>query len=458
MSMRGILRLACLMLSRRSCLLSVPSALALGHVLGFPGPAGAESRTPEPSPAGAPGEAVSTVGRAVADASAAAPASESVRAFSADMYRRLASGTTGNLACSPYSVMVALAMTRAGAGGRTAAEMDAVLRVPSSGVGTLHAGLNALDQLVAATSRRPGRDGAEPAVVLAGANSLWGQEDLHWLPTFLDTLASFYGAGMRLVDYASDPEGARRRINAWVGDMTRERIPELLQPGVITSDTILALVNALYFKAAWQSAFDARRTRDDAFTRADGTPVTTPMMTSGALNLGHTAQDGWQAVQLPYAGGELAMTVVLPDEGRLAEVEALLDGPRTASLLAPLPPRYVQVTMPRWTFRQNVSLEELLARMGMPLAFTNLAEFHAMADEEALRIDRVIHETFVAVDEHGTEAAAATAVVMVRSTSVMIPPPQPLPVVVDRPFLFVIHDLGTATPLFVGRVCDPTDS
>jgi serpin B len=445
------------MLSRRSCLLSVPAVLAwsTAEAVRGGGPVraavGAEAA---PDPVGV------TPSREPADPVAAAVAAESLLSFSADVYTALAttspgSGPTTNLVFSPYSVMTALAMTRAGAAGTTAQEMDRVLHTPQTGPDLLHAGLDALDQTIAAGSRRPGPDGADPQVVMAGANSLWGQQGLTWEPEFLSTLARYYDAGMNTVDYAGAPQEARARINGWVSERTRERIPELLSPDVLTPATRLTLVNALYLRAAWAWPFDAQATRPETFTRSDGSVVQVPLMTTLPRAVGYLAGDGWQAVDLPYAGSELAMAVVVPTGPDPRGLESLLDGRWLTALLTGFVSEPVVVRMPRWTFRLNTPLQDLLAGLGMPTAFGDQADFSAMTRDARLFISAVVHEAFVAVDEQGTEAAAATAVVMTESAAVVAPPGQRT-VTADRPFLFVIHDTRTGAPLFLGRVGDPT--
>jgi serine protease inhibitor len=397
--------------------------------------------------------ALSTVSRkAVGDAEVPLAVS-GVLAFTADLFRRLAS-TEGNLVCSPYSVAVALAMTRNGARGRTAEEMDRVLH--SAGPARLNTGMNALVQRLearAGTQRR--LTGEDSELVLDAANSLWGQRDLRWERPFLDALARHYGAGMRLVDYKADPDRAAELINAWTSQATRDRIPELIPPGVLDMWTRLVLVNAIYFKAAWLEPFEEALTRRRPFTTADGSSVEVDMMSEDLHRAAFAYDEGWRAARLPYIGGELALAVVVPDSGRsLGDLEASLDGPGLYRLLTGFRPVPVlRVQMPRWTFRVQAQLNDNLSALGMPTAFGQQADFAGMTTQERLYISHVLHEAFIAVDEAGTEAAAATAVV-VRAVSGLAEPP--LAVIADRPFLFVLFDIPTATPLFIGRVSDPT--
>jgi serine protease inhibitor len=394
----------------------------------------------------------SLVPRTAADPAVMADAAEVVRAFTADLYRRL-SGSEENVVCSPYTVAVALAMTRTGARGRTAAEMDRVLHAP--GPQRLDGGLGALEALLEKRSGPVRRaDGSTAKVELHVANSLWGQRGLAWQTAFLDALARHYGAGMRLVDYRRDAETARSQINAWTRAQTHGKIDQLLPEGVLDELTRLVLVNALYLKAPWEQPFPRPETGILPFTRADGSTVGVPTMRTEIRGARHARGDGWEAAELPYAGNGLAMTVIMPDAGTLRALESSLDGDRLVRILrSPVRVGALDLRLPKWTFRTRVRLDDILAALGMPTAFDHrTADFTGMTTQEKLFISAVLHEAFVAVDEAGTEAGAATAVV----ASVDSAGPTPVPMIVDRPFLFLIHDLATSTPLFLGRVTDPT--
>ena len=396
------------------------------------------------------GTAISGVPRAPADGTARSEAVRAVQSFGADLYRELAQ-QPGNLACSPYSVAVALAMVRNGARGATATELDHVLHAPAPD--RLNSGLNALELHLATRSGRRSQEGAAPAdVVLDTASSLWGQRSERWQPAFLDALARFYGAGMHTVDYERDTEGARRAINGWTGERTHGRIPELVPAGMIDALTRLVLVNAVYLKAPWLVPFGRQATAPAPFTRTDGSRVSVPMMSASGTASGYASGPGWQAVRLPYLGEQLAMTLVVPDAGRLAQLERDVSGPAVRALLGDLPATQVDLRLPRWTFRTHVELSDLLSALGMPTAFTDRADFTGMTVQDALSISAVLHEVFVAVDEDGTEAAAATAAIMELSAGRM----PGVTLTVDRPFLFLIHDIETGIPLFLGRVVAPT--
>lgn len=404
--------------------------------------------------------------RAAVDKASAARAAELVTAFTADLYRRMAAAGAGggaagagqgagNLVCSPLSVATALGMTVQGAAGLTAEQMLRVLHA-DAGAGAaerLGAALGSLDQVLSSRAKLHERPGATPVrVELATANSLWGQQGVSWQRPFLDALAKNFGAGLRQVDYRRAAEPARVAINAWVSGQTKTRIPNLIPSGVLDALTRLVLVNALYLKAPWEVPFELRDTDQGSFKRLDGSTVRVPMMHGTMYTLGYQSGPDWAAVDLPYAGSELAMAVIVPAAGRFAAVERSLDPARLAGLLTGFRPGRVRVDLPRWRTRHAASLAQLLAALGMPAAFGDQADFSGMTRTERLSISAVLHEAFIAVDENGTEAAAATAVVMAGS-ALMSPPPR---VTADRPFLYVIHDVATGTPLFIGRVTDPT--
>jgi serpin B len=387
----------------------------------------------------------SDVARDAPDPGAIGSGADVVLALGAGLWGRLV-GVPGNLALSPYSATVALAMTANGAAGTTRDEMLAVLA--ASDTDSLDDGLNALTSYVEALAGPvPHVDDAE--IALASANQLFGQAGVEWEQPFLDALARSFGAGLREVDYERATEKARTAINGWTAEQTHDRIPEIIPTGAVDELTRLVLVNALYFKAPWAAPFEPDATTDEDFHLGSGEAVAVPMMHGSA---GYGEGDGWRAAHLPYAGGRLAMTVVLPDEGRDADVEGLVAGGGLRGLLARQSGE-VDLSLPRWQFLVGQSLTGALTGLGMTTAFDpQAADLSAMTSEEKLHVTDVLQQVFIAVDEAGTEAAAATAV-LTGVTSVPVQPPQPL--VVDRPFLFVIHDVEHGAPLFLGRVADP---
>ena len=369
-------------------------------------------------------------------------------AFAFDLYHALRAGD-GSFFYSPYSISLALAMTYAGARAETEQQMAGALRftLPQD---RLHPAFNALDLALASRGQGArGKDGG--GFRLNIANALWGQEGYDFLAAFLDTLALNYGAGLRLLDFAGAPEVSRREINTWISAQTEGRIEELIPPGLINSLTRLILTNAIYFNAAWSRPFSARNTQEQPFTLLDGRQVPVPMMRQTEF-FAYTAGPGYQAVELPYDGRELAMLLLLPDAGQFAAFETALTAEKVAGIVARLAGRRLDLTMPLYTVESEFSLAAVLAALGMPAAFSELADFSGIEPQGELSIADVVHKAFVAVDEAGTEAAAATAVIMM--TRAMMPE-DPLVVRVDRPFLLLIRDLQTGAILFVGRVLDP---
>ncbi|CAN5701607.1 serpin family protein [soil metagenome] len=399
------------------------------------------------SPTPVSGVLLSNVSRVPADAEAATEAARAINDFGLDLYRRLVADKDVNTVISPASIAIALSMARLGARGTTADEMDAVLH------GLLAGGpdaINSLDQALAARNREV-RDahGDRQQIVLRIANAPFAQQDYGWHTEYLDALAASFGAGMRTVDYHTNPEGAREQINRWVSEQTEERIPELLGPGTIDSATRLTLVNAIYLKAPWMQPFYEDATKPAPFHRLDGSSVDVPMM-SGLAYHAYAAGDGWQAVELPYAGEELAMLLILADD--LAAFTGRLDGAMLASITDALANEWVSLAMPLFETETSAELNDDLIAVGMPTAFSSGgADFSGMTDQERLFIALVAHQANITVDEKGTEAAAATAVAMAGS----IPPP-PTAMSLDHPFLFVLRDRTTGAVLFLGQIVDPS--
>jgi serpin B len=367
--------------------------------------------------------------------------------FALDMYRELRK-TSGNFFYSPHSVSIALAMTWAGARGDTEAEMASALHF-SLGQERLHPAFNALDLALASRGRDAQNKDGEP-FALRVVNALWGQQDHPFRSEFLDELALNYGAGVRLLDFVHEPEPSRIAINDWVAHQTEDRIRDLIAEGSITPDTRLVLTNAIYFNAAWATKFEPELTRPAPFQLADGTSVTVPTM-SGELPAGYAAGADWQAVELPYDGGEVSMVIVVPEVGQLEAVEGGLDASELRGIVAGLQRKLVSVSLPKFEFTSAFSLVEALQALGMREAFSSKANLSGIDGTRDLSISDVIHKAFVAVDESGTEAAAATAVV-VGTTSA---PGPDLTLVIDRPFLIFIRDIQTGAILFAGRVVDP---
>jgi serpin B len=373
---------------------------------------------------------------------------DSNSAFAFDLYRELRSND-GNLFYSPYSISLALAITWAGARAETETEMAGALHytLPQD---QLHPAFDSL--ALALASRGQGAKGKDDAGFrLHIVNAIWGQQGYPFLSGYLDILAEDYGAGLRVLDFMKNPEQARVAINDWVSRETEEKIQDLIPPGAVDALTRLVLTNAIYFNAAWQYPFDKGRTADGDFFLVDGSKVSVPMMRQ-TESFGYAAGDGWQAVELPYDGRELSMVVLLPDTGQFGAFGASLDSSRVDSIIQQIVIKDVDLSLPKFTFSSDFGLKKALTALGMKDAFIpDVADFSGMDGRRDLFVQDVVHKAFVAVDENGTEAAAATGVI-VGTTSV---PSEIIRVEVNRPFVFLIRDVPTGTVLFVGRVLNP---
>jgi serpin B len=363
--------------------------------------------------------------------------------FALDLYGKLRS-REGNLFLSPFSISTALAMTSAGARGKTLEQMTSTLHLPDQ---------RRLHPALAALMRQVNAGGAKRGYQLSTANALWGQKGHPFLPAFVKLNRDYYGAGLREVDFAANAEGARETINDWVEKQTRDRIKDLITPGMLDSDTRLVLTNAIYFKGGWQSQFKKDRTRTEDFTLADGKKVQAPLMHQRA-NCGYLQQVDFQALEMPYAGKDLSMVVLLPAKpDGLPGLERALKPGNLAGWLQGLRQQKVDVTLPRFKLTVEFELKRVLADLGMPLAFEpGRADFSGIDGTKKLYISVVAHKAFVDVNEKGTEAAAATGVGLKAASA------RPLTPVfrADRPFLFLIRDKRADSILFLGRLTNPT--
>lgn len=377
-------------------------------------------------------------------------------AFALDLYAVLSQGADGNLFVSPYSISQALAMTYAGAEGDTATQMADVLHFTLGQDGLPVAFQTLNGDLVTRGTAGADPDRGYPPRSLQIANGLWGEQTFPFSATFSDELAEYYGAGLQPADFQNNPEGVRDEINGWVEQHTEDKIQDIVPEGAITSDSRLVLANAIYFYGGWLDTFDADNTADADFNLLDGTTVSVPFMNQQEF-FGYGAGDGYQLIELPYAGSGFAFSVILPDEGKFGEVEENLNSGSLATAMAELGSRELILAMPKFEFEFSASLADALQALGMTDAFdANLADFSGMLDATApasLSIGDVLHKAFIAVDEQGTEAAAATTVLMAGSAA---PEDEPLEVTIDRPFIFLIRDAQTGAILFMGRVMDPS--
>ena len=370
-------------------------------------------------------------------------ASQTELAF--DLYHRARSDGE-NVFFSPHSISSALAMVFAGARGETQRQMAGVLHWQSDGQALLASIRNLQDQL---TSREAAD--APGALALHIANSLWMDGGYQFAADYVSLLGGDFGAEAQTVDFRGGTEAARQAINTWISDTTNERITDLLGPGSIDEMTRLVLANAIYFHANWHLEFDPDITTNQVFRLLDGSAATVPLMHQ-TNHLWFFQGSGFVAVDLLYQGGETSMLIILPDAGTFSAFEEQLRPDILTSITDGLESRYVDLLMPRFGLEQSIGLKDALVTMGMPVAFGDEADLSGMDGVGELYISNVFHKAFVAVDEQGTEAAAATAAVMGWQS---IPPP-PVEVHLDRPFLFIIRHRESGAVLFMGRVLDPS--
>ena len=367
--------------------------------------------------------------------------------FALDVYTKLAKENEGNVFLSPWSISSALAMTAEGARGDTLEEMRDVLyladddTVRRSSFAAIYNQINKKDK----------------EYKLHTANALWAQYDYEFLSEYIDVVEEYYGGKVTNVDFKTNAEGARQMINDWVEEQTNDKIKDIIPPGMLGPLTRLVLSNAIYFKGTWVLEFDKKDTYDEDFMVTDSKTIKAPMMmrTDKDAKFNYMETDEIQMLEMLYKGEELSMLVILPKENDLESVEATLTTEKLEDWRNQLSNQRVKVYMPKFKFETKYFMKRTLMDMGMPKAFTwPGANFSGMDGTDLLYIDEVIHQAFVEVNEEGTEAAAATVVIMKAGS---VGPPSPIPVFrADHPFIFLIQERESGSILFMGRVVDPT--
>ena len=382
-----------------------------------------------------------------------------------DLHRKLATGDN-NLCLSPYSIQAALAMTFGGADGATRTEMARVLHFPNGvepheSFATLQ---RSLEEMAARTVQRVAASkkygGPSEPITLAIANRLFPQKGYNLRDSFLDLVKKEYGAPLEPLDFKKDAAAATKQINDWVAEQTHKRIRDLIPAGALNAATRLVLANAIYLKAPWADEFSEHATKPEPFHVHGDTPEDVPTMQKTDHHFGYAKHDDFTAVSIPYIGGELQFLVLLPDKvNGLAAIESKLTSD-TLKRCATLDPRFMHLHLPKFKLEPpTVALASQLESLGMRTAFDRppgSANFDRLAPrtpEDYLYISQVFHKTFIAVDEKGTEAAAATAVAMTAGAAMN--PDEPIEVKVDRPFFYAIQHVPSGACLFVGRVTDP---
>jgi len=369
--------------------------------------------------------------------------------FACNLYSEL-KDASGNIFFSPFSISTALAMTYEGARTDTEKQIAETLHFQQRSVA--HKAFNKLDLSLAEQSKQSKTENKKGGFKLEIANSIWAQKDFKWLPAFLDVLKINYGAGIFTADFIRETEKYRLKINKWVEEKTHDKIKDLLQPGVLNDMTRMVLVNAIYFYGQWLLEFDKENTHDGDFTLFDNSRIKVPFMHQTEEYF-YSENELFQSLEMRYKDCDLAMLVLLPKIEKFSELESKLDNALLKEAIDKLESREVILTFPKVKMDAQFELASILASMGMPDAFTEQADFSGMDGARDLFISHVIHKAFVAIDERGTEAAAATAVLMELTAAPA--PTEPVEFKADHPFIFLIRDKQTGSILFLGRILDP---
>lgn len=398
-------------------------------------------------------------------------ASRALQQFGTSLFEELhKSSADDNLAISPWSVESALVMTAAGAKGHTLAQMLYALGFVqlADNPDAMQTSFAALSQELLKNASKSDddedddedKDDDDNELILHAANAIWVAHQLHQdlRGDFEQTLKDTHAAEVHDATFQADAEGARKKINQWIFKNTDEKIKDLLPRGSVNADTSIVLTNAIAFDADWSDAFDKKNTKKKKFTRLNNKTVDVDLMHRKFQRAAYWQSDDFHAVALPYESGNYVMSIVVPSEGKFADVRTQLFEDGFESVFVPGEKRateIVNVYLPRFKFRWKQSLTSALKSLGMEHAFDDRADFSKMFKTTSHRVSDVIHEVFIDVDEEGTEAAAATGVI-VSTTSARVDPPKEYEVRADRPFLFAIHDTATHSPIFLGQVTDPT--
>ena len=362
--------------------------------------------------------------------------------FAINLYSQYKS-EEGNIFFSPFSISTAMAMVYEGAEGKTAKEIKSVFGFPKYD----NSRRNQYSNLLSEINKK------DKEYALKTANALWAEQDFHFLDEYLTTVEEYYGGKTTNLDFKNEWEASRLIINNWVEDKTNDKIKDLLSEGVIDALTRLVLTNAIYFKAEWLIQFDADKTSDEYFRVNPDKSIKVPMMqpTSQKSTFNYTQNKDLQILEMPYAGEDLSMLILLPLDDDIEALENSFTIEKLTEWKKSLRKRRVKIYIPKFKFETKYFMKNTLINLGMPTAFTNSADFSGMTGTKDLKIDKVIHQAFIEVNEEGTEAAAATGVTMMKLSK---PPPTPI-FKADHPFIFIIQQNETGNILFMGRVNNP---
>jgi serpin B len=358
--------------------------------------------------------------------------------FAFELYSQLAKNETGNIFYSPYSIFSALTMTYEGAGGETAEEIKNVLHLPETNILRPNFAriYNEINKRTNAYELRTG-------------NALWLRKDYPFSEDYKKVVERYYGGKAANVDFVSETEKSRQTINSFISEQTNNKIKELIPKSYLTSATVAVLTNAIYFKGTWEYQFDKSQTREEDFKVTSNKTVKVQMMHMSDVKLNYSDLGDLQILELPYKGGEISMLILLP-MGDLKDIESNLTLEKISQYRSQMRETKISVSLPKFEFSTKYELSDILQNLGMKKAFTpGVADFSGMSSNgKSLFISAVLHQAYIKVDEEGTEAAAATAVVISRAAAMEFR--------ADHPFIFIIQERRTGNILFIGRIVDPT--
>jgi serpin B len=357
--------------------------------------------------------------------------------FAFELYSEF-SETEENIFFSPYSISVALAMTYEGARGQTAKEIQSVFHFPGNNTTRRSSFANIYNQL----------NKKDKEYILHTANALWAQKDYPFLAEYFDLIKKYYMGEVTNLDFINDPKNSRETINSWVEEQTNDKIKDLIPQGYINYLTRLVLTNAIYFKGNWLKQFDEEDTHEQDFQISNNKTVKVPMMSITDNVFNYTATNEFQILEIPYGGEEISMLILLPNDNNLDSIEDSINEKNLTEWRNNLYEKEIDIYIPKFKFETKYFLKDTLIDMGMPTAFSGGADFSGMDGTGGLFISSVIHQGFIEVNEEGTEATAATGVVMYLGITPSFR--------ADHPFIFLIQDRISGNILFMGRVIDPT--
>ena len=370
--------------------------------------------------------------------------------FALDYYSKLKSKDSGNIFFSPFSISSAFVMTYEGAKSETAEEMRSVFYFPEDSNLRRTEYASIFDEL----------NKGDKKYKLSSANALWAQQDYQFSKDYFDNVEKYYSGKATNLDFKKDPEGSRITINSWVENQTNEKIKDLIPSGLINTMTKLVLTNAIYFKGEWVKQFNKNDTKEENFRTSNGGAVKAQMMqrTDDEAIFNYAENSNLQILEMPYSGNELSILLLLPKNDNLTKLESILSTKNISDWKKNLEEQRVKIYIPKFKFETKYFMADDLKEMGMPLAFSDSTDFSGMtaSGKKDLKIDEAIHQAFVEVNEEGTEAAAATAVIMAPLGAAGPQKEPKIPIFrADHPFIFLIQQKSTGDILFMGRVVNP---